>query len=98
WTLGGPNAADCAIDTASDPDALHCDFGQLNVGASRTVTLTGETTAADCGSIPHTATVAASHEAHADTGNNEDDATVVVDCPLIVITKTADDPVVNAGD
>ena len=98
WVLGGPDADDCAIDTASDPDALHCDFGQLNVGASRTVTLTGETTAADCGTIPNTATVGAANEAEADTANNEDDATVVVDCPLIVITKTADDPIVDAGD
>jgi uncharacterized repeat protein (TIGR01451 family) len=98
WGLGGADAADCSIDTAADPDALHCDFGQLNVGASRTVTLTGETTAADCGSIPNLASVAASNEAESDLGNNKDDATIVVDCPLIVITKTADDLTVNAGD
>ncbi|HEX6867388.1 MAG TPA: hypothetical protein VF119_01220, partial [Candidatus Limnocylindrales bacterium] len=98
WALSGPNAGLCAIDTAATPDHLHCDFGQLGVGASRSVTLTGETDAADCGRIPNTATVGASNEADDDLENNEDGATVVVDCPQIVITKTADAPRVNAGD
>ena len=98
WTLGGPNAAQCSIDTAATPDALSCSFGTLAVGASRSVTLTGETDAADCGTIPNSATVAASNEHDDDLANNEDDASIVVDCPLIVITKSADDPVVNAGD
>ena len=99
WELGGPNAGLCSIDTAVDPDLLTCDFGTLQVGASRSITLTGETDAADCGSIPNLATTSASNE---DTDNdqypNTDDATVVVDCPEIVITKTAVDPEITAGD
>lgn len=95
WTLGGTNAADCAISASN---LLSCDFGDLANGASRSITLSRETTAEDCGTIPNTANVAASNEADADTDNNESSATITVDCPLIVITKTADDPVVNAGD
>ena len=98
WTLGGANAGDCTIDTSVDPDALHCDFGTLAPDASRTITLTGETTAADCGEIPNLAVGAASNEHDDDLDNNEDDATIVVNCPAIVITKTADAAVVNAGD
>jgi uncharacterized repeat protein (TIGR01451 family)/fimbrial isopeptide formation D2 family protein len=98
WTLGGANAASCSIDTSVDPDLLTCDFGTLVDDASRTITLTGETDAEDCGSIPNLAAATASNESDEDLENNEDDATIVVNCPVIVITKTADDPVVSAGD
>ena len=95
WTLGGADEADCSISAGN---LLSCDFGDLADDASRTITLSRETTAQDCGSIPNTATVAASNEAEEDTDNNESSDTITVDCPLIVITKTADDAVVDAGD
>ena len=95
WTLGGPDAAACSIDGSN---LLTCDFGDLANGASRTISLSRETTAEDCGELPNTATVSASNEAEADTDNNESSDTITVDCPLIVITKTADDLVVDAGD
>jgi uncharacterized repeat protein (TIGR01451 family) len=95
WTLGGPNAADCSI---SGSNLLSCDFGDLANGATRTVTVSRETDAEDCGTIPNTATVGASNEAQADTDNNESSDTITVDCPVIVITKTADDDSVSAGD
>jgi uncharacterized repeat protein (TIGR01451 family) len=95
WTLGGADAEDCSIDGTN---LLTCDFGDLAADASRTITLSRETVAADCGEIPNTATVSASNEAEEDTDNNESSARITVDCPLIVITKTADDPIVDAGD
>jgi uncharacterized repeat protein (TIGR01451 family)/fimbrial isopeptide formation D2 family protein len=98
WTLGGANAGACTIDTTGDPDVLSCAFGTLASGAVRTVTLSGETDVTDCGTIPNLASATASNESADDLANNEDDATIVVDCPLIVITKSADDAVVSAGD
>ena len=95
WTLGGLNAADCSIDGSN---LLTCDFGDLANGDSRTISLSRETTAEDCGELPNTATVFATNEAEEDTDNNESSDTITVDCPLIVITKTADDPIVDAGD
>ena len=95
WTLGGPNAGDCSIDGSN---LLTCDFGDLANGASRTISLSRETTAEDCGELPNTATVFATNEAQEDTANNGSSDTITVDCPLIVITKTADDPIVDAGD
>ena len=95
WTLGGPDAAACSIDGSN---LLTCDFGDLANGDSRTISLSRETTAEDCGELPNTATVFATNEAEADTDNNESSDTITVDCPLIVITKTADDLVVDAGD
>jgi uncharacterized repeat protein (TIGR01451 family) len=95
WTLGGLDAADCSIDASN---LLTCDFGDLANGVSRSITVSRETTAEDCGELPNTATVLASNEAEEDTDNNESSDTITVDCPLIVITKTADDPIVDAGD
>jgi uncharacterized repeat protein (TIGR01451 family) len=95
WTLGGPNAGDCSINGSN---LLSCDFGDLANGATRTITVSRETDAEDCGTIPNTASVAAANEAAEDTANNESSDTITVDCPLILITKTADDDIVNAGD
>jgi uncharacterized repeat protein (TIGR01451 family) len=98
WALGGANALECQI-VAGTPDVLDCDFGTLGVDTSKSVTLTGETDAADCGSIPNLAEAFASNEdTETDQFPNSDDATIVVDCPDILITKTSDAPVVNAGD
>ena len=98
WAIGGANAAQCQIIDGT-PDVLSCDFGLISAGLSKSVTLTGETDAADCGTIPNLAEATASNE---DTENdqypNSDDASIVVDCPDILITKTADAPVVDAGD
>ena len=88
-------ARDCSISASN---LLTCDFGDLANGASRTISLSRETTAEDCGELPNTATVSASNEAEEDTDNNDSSDTITVDCPLIVITKTADDPIVDAGD
>src|SRR5207249_3360358 len=43
WTLGGANAGDCSITAG----VLNCSFGTLTSGASRTITLSRATTAAD---------------------------------------------------
>lgn len=90
WT---ENSADCSISGG----VLTCDFGDLAADATASVRVSGETDAADCGTIPNTATVSATNEAEADTGNNSDSDSVVVDCPEISLTKTADAPEVLAG-
>ena len=95
WTLDGADSSACSIDGSN---VLSCDFGTLLADASRTVTVSRETDAEDCGVLDNTALVAASNEAAEDTANNESSDTITVDCPEIVITKTADNAVVNAGD
>ncbi len=77
---------------------LSCDFGDLAPGAKASVTVSGETDAADCGNVHNTAVVAASNESAQDQLDNTDDATVVVDCPDVHVVK---DPVatpISAGD
>ena len=94
WVVGGPAADDCQVTDGT----LSCDFGNLAVQATRTISLTGETDAPDCGVVPNTATVAATNEPQAADANNSSSASVTVDCPAMLITKTADDPEVSAGD
>ena len=77
---------------------LTCDFGTIAPNASRTVTVSGDTDAADCGTLPNTASAVASNESAADATDNSDSAEIVVDCPAILITKTAVDGQVNATD
>ena len=91
WTT---QSAGCSIANGT----LTCDFGTINAGASRTVTVSGETTAASCGSLPNLATAAAGNEPSGVLENNQDGATIVVDCPQIVITKDTVTPVVSASE
>ena len=60
--------------------------------------VSGVTDAADCGPLVNTATVSASNEAAGDTKNNVSTATITVNCPNLVVLKTADDSEINAGD
>jgi fimbrial isopeptide formation D2 family protein/uncharacterized repeat protein (TIGR01451 family) len=96
WSLGGSNAGDCSINASN---LLTCNFGDLAEGASRTFSVSRETTADDCGELPNAVTVSATNELEDFLDNNSDNATIVVNCPDLLITKTADHqaPVV-AGD
>ncbi len=79
-------------------NTLSCDFGTLGADETRTVHVSGVTDAADCGPLVNTATVSASNEATGDTKNNVSTATITVNCPNLVVLKTADDSEINAGD
>ena len=79
-------------------NTLSCDFGTLGADETRTVHVSGVTDAADCGPLVNTATVSASNEAAGDTKNNVSTATITVNCPNLVVLKTADDSEINAGD
>lgn len=95
----GVNWTDDRDECSIAAGVLTCDFGDLASGASASVTISGDTDAADCGTIPNLASVSATNEDTAtDQFPNSDDDSIVVECPEIVITKTADDAVVNAGD
>ncbi len=88
------NSAACSIAAG----ILSCDFGSLAAGTSRAVTVSGTTSAADCGDVPNTAVVAATNEIPGATANNTDSATIEVLCPDIKVTKTADNSPISAGD
>ncbi len=92
WVLD--DTTHCQIDSG----VLSCSFGDLAPGASATVKVSGETARANCGTLSNTVTVAASNEPAAAAENDSASADLVVNCPAVGITKTADAPVVNAAD
>ena len=59
WSID-PAVAGCAIDTSPNPDLLSCDFASLAANASVVITISGETDAADCGTIHNLVDVSAS--------------------------------------
>ena len=77
---------------------LSCSFGDLAAGATRTVHVSGDTDATDCGVLRNTATVSAANEPEENQGNNSSSATITVNCPNVTVTKTADAGTVNAGE
>ena len=79
-------------------NTLSCAFGDLAAGATRTVHVSGVTDAADCGTLPNTATVAATNEPAAKTGDDQSSASIVVQCPDVTVLKTADHSPISAGD
>src|SRR3954454_4527081 len=91
WTT---NTAGCQVATG----VLTCSFGDLDPDAVRVVNVSGETDAQDCHELPNTATVAATNEPGNLLANNTSSASITVNCPAVVITKTPVDPEVNATD
>ncbi len=66
---------------------LTCDLGDMEPGASVTVTLTAPTVddgpgSEDCGTIDNTAVASAINESEDLLENNTDDAAIVVECPV----------------
>ena len=55
WILGGPDAAACTLVGT----ALNCNFGTIAAAGTKTINVSTTTVAADCKSLPNTATVAA---------------------------------------
>ena len=94
WSLGGADAAACQI---SGSNLLTCAFDTIAAGGQKVVTVTTTTVPTDCPSIHNVVTVAASNEAPAATGNNTDDADIVVNCPDIQVVKDGNGPI-SAGD
>jgi uncharacterized repeat protein (TIGR01451 family) len=86
WT---DNSAACTISAGG---LLSCSFGNLAAGASVSVTVSGTTDAADCGTLNNLATAQADNNAPV-----QDDASIVVNCPDIDVTKVADQGTVSAG-
>lgn len=83
------DSAQCSITAG----VLTCSFDDLADDASASVTLTSATTEASCATYDNTATADATND---DPVN--DSASVVVQCPNISISKSADAAVVTAGD
>ena len=99
WTVGGADGADCAISASN---LLTCDFGTIAApgqGADnvRVITVSKTSEADDCDAILNTVTVEATNEAGEDTDDNDDNATIVVNCPDLQVVKDGNGPI-SAGE
>ena len=96
WTVVDDGGFDCpaTIDDAGDS----CTADEMLVGTS-TIVLSYLTTEADCGTLVNNVEVSASNEPEANVGlDNESSADIVVECPGLNLTKTADESPIVAGD
>lgn len=84
-------------DGSADPQSITCDFASLADGASVTIHLSGETDAADCGTLHNVAMVSAANEDPAQLDDNSASADVVVECPGLNIAKSAVDDEIVGG-
>jgi uncharacterized repeat protein (TIGR01451 family) len=92
WAIT-PAVAGCSIAAG----ALTCDFASLAAGAHVDIVISGAVDNNDCGPIPNTVNVSASNEPAGATGNNSDDATIVVQCADVSVVKSADVTPISAG-
>lgn len=95
WAVGGADGADCSItpDVGTVGQQLTCDFGDINAGDSRTITVSGTTATADCGLLPNTASADASNDDEV-----SDSGEITVSCADVTVDKTPDGGEVSAGD
>jgi uncharacterized repeat protein (TIGR01451 family) len=93
WAIdNNPGIGTCAVNGSAPSQTLHCDFGDLGVTASVTVHITSSTSFVSCATYPNIATAATTNGSPASAT-----ASTTVQCPALDLTKTADNPVVNAG-
>jgi len=93
WTVGSTTGGwTCGIAAGE----LTCGGAGFNLasGASASVHITSPTTSATCGTISNTGIADASNDNQVSTGIVQ----ITVNCAALVISKVADDAVVNAGD
>jgi uncharacterized repeat protein (TIGR01451 family)/fimbrial isopeptide formation D2 family protein len=79
------NSDDCSIADG----VLSCSFGDLGIGSFEAsearVTVSAETTRADCGDLVNLAVASAGNN-----GDVDDDASIAINCPNVAIEKTND--------
>jgi uncharacterized repeat protein (TIGR01451 family)/fimbrial isopeptide formation D2 family protein len=97
WVLdavtGDTAGVTCNVTGAPGSQALTCDDDTMPAGASFTVHVSADTDASDCATITNTATVTSGND-----GGGQATASVVVQCPDVTVTKTADNSPILPGD
>jgi uncharacterized repeat protein (TIGR01451 family) len=93
WTVGTPTGDTTGVDCAIAAGTLTCTDPEMASGDSFTVHVSRSTAAADCGTIPNTASVSAENDGSANAS-----ASVQVLCPDIAVVKSAETGVIRVGD
>ncbi len=85
-------AADCSVTGAAGSQVLSCALGSIAPGNSEAVHVTSPTTFGSCNSYSTTATATSDNYASATST-----ASLMVECPALTLSKTADAASVGAG-
>jgi uncharacterized repeat protein (TIGR01451 family) len=98
WTVSGPDSGDCTDLSIAPGETLTCEFGDIENGDQRSITISMTSDADDCElGIANTASIASSND-H-DQSNNEDSAHIDVLCPNPGVVKDAEvTPIVFGED
>ncbi|MEY2420221.1 MAG: hypothetical protein QOI95_288 [Acidimicrobiaceae bacterium] len=91
------NNGDCLITGGVN---LDCSFGNMNKGATASVTVSAATSTENCGDdIVNQATITATNERQSAQANNDSAEVLVhVTCGDVSVLKTADTDIIDAGD
>lgn len=96
WSIAGLPLEECTIVDG----VLTCDFGAMDAGASRTVSVSSTAGDGSCGTVSNTASVTALGEPAGLLFDNTSTDSVLVACPVgvnVSITKTAEQIGINQG-
>jgi uncharacterized repeat protein (TIGR01451 family) len=86
WTVLDAGGFSCDSLIADSQQTLTCTMAEMGIGSAEI--LIGYTTSqADCPQVDNAVTVAAANERAADTENNADTASVIVECPGLNVAK-----------
>ncbi len=86
WTVLDPDGFTCASEVDAGQQTLTCTLAEMGIGSAEI--LIGYTTSeADCPQLDNAVTVAADNEPAANTENNSDQASIIVECPGLNIIK-----------
>ena len=94
WTMSDPVYSGCSMTGTAPTQSLSCSLSKLDPGQSLTVHVQSNTDATSCGSYSNTAAFAADNA----PTQNASAETIMVLCPALQVSKTADNPTVSAGD
>ncbi|MCV0404503.1 MAG: DUF11 domain-containing protein [Chloroflexi bacterium] len=100
WQLLDADGMECSTDLVPGQQTLTCTLDELAPGAdnARTLLIGYSTTQDDCGLLDNEAEVEADNEPGQHAGNNQDAASIVVECPGLNMVKSADADPIDAGE
>jgi uncharacterized repeat protein (TIGR01451 family) len=90
---GDTTGVDCEITGSVGSQTLSCTDASMAADDSFSVHVSGLTDAADCGTVSNTASVSTTND-----GSDSATASVVVDCPDVLVEKSAEVGVILVGD
>ncbi len=98
WTVGGTDKASCSpASPVAGGTTLTCNFGTMAPQATKSITLTATTSAANCPAINNTATVSSDADTNS-TNNTSGPVKITVNCASDAkVVKTTTTPTVTAG-